>query len=96
MSSFFGTIQLMLFCGTALTVTFGVLLSMPNSKLREFLMPIVGWGVAIFCGIYCISPIDIVPEALLGPFGLIDDIGAVVGGIAAARAAIAATKDRQS
>ena len=96
MSSFFGTIQLMLFCGTLLAVAFGVLLSMPNSKLREFLMPIVGWSVAIFCGIYCISPIDIVPEALLGPFGLIDDIGAVVGGIAAARAAIAATKDRQS
>jgi uncharacterized membrane protein YkvA (DUF1232 family) len=65
-----------------------VLLSLPQSKLREFLMPVVGWCVAIFCGIYCISPIDIVPEALLGPFGLIDDLGALVAGIAAARAAM--------
>jgi uncharacterized membrane protein YkvA (DUF1232 family) len=88
MEKLFAVMQMMLLCGTVLVVTFVVLLSLPQSKLREFLMPVVGWCVAIFCGIYCISPIDIVPEALLGPFGLIDDLGALVAGIAAARAAM--------
>lgn len=83
----------MFWCGTVLAVTFAVLLSLPQSKLREFLLPIIAWCAAIFCGIYCISPIDIVPEALLGPFGLVDDIGALVTGIAAARLAMSQSKD---
>jgi len=88
MQSLFSIIQTMLLCGTLLAVAFVVLLSLPQSKLQEFLMPIIGWCVAIFCGVYCISPIDIVPEAVLGPFGLIDDLGALVTGIAAARMAM--------
>lgn len=28
--------------------------------------------------LYIISPIDLVPEALLGPFGLADDVGALI------------------
>ena len=51
-------------------------------------MPIVGWAMAIFCGVYVVSPVDVIPEALLGPFGLIEDIGAVVAGISAARMAM--------
>ena len=70
-----------------------MLISLPKSKMREFLMPIIGWCVAIFCGIYCISPVDILPEVLLGPFGLVDDIGAVVAGISAAHAAMNPKKD---
>ena len=94
MPSLFGIIQLMLVCGTILAATFALLLSLPQSKLRDFLMPVIGWCVAIFCGIYCISPIDIVPEAVLGPFGLIDDLGALVTGIAAARMAMKKTKEQ--
>ena len=93
MQSLLGIIQLMFVCGTILAATFAVLLSLPESKLRDFLMPIIGWCVAIFCGIYCISPIDIVPEAILGPFGLIDDLGALVSGIAAARMAMKKAKE---
>ena len=93
MSSILGTIQMLFLCGTILVIAFGILLSMPHSQLRAFLLPIVGWAVAIFCGIYCISPVDILPEAFLGPFGLVDDVGAVVAGIAAARAAMKAGKE---
>jgi uncharacterized membrane protein YkvA (DUF1232 family) len=93
MQSFFGIIQTMLLCGTGLGLAFVVLLSLPKSQLRAFLLPIVSWGVAIFCGIYCISPIDIVPEALIGPFGLIDDLGALATGIAAARTAMSSGKE---
>lgn len=32
---------------------------------------------AIICLIYVLSPLDLIPEAALGPFGLADDI--VVG-----------------
>jgi uncharacterized membrane protein YkvA (DUF1232 family) len=90
MQSLFGTIQTLAMCGTLVTIAFVILLAMPQSQLRAFLLPIAGWSVAIFCGIYAISPVDIVPEALLGPFGLIDDVGAVVAGITAARVAMSA------
>ena len=29
---------------------------------------------ALVCLIYVISPIDLLPEAILGPFGLVDDV----------------------
>ncbi len=93
MTGIFGLIQTMFLCGTAVVVAFVVLLSLPQSKLRAFLLPIIGWCIAILCAIYCISPIDIVPEALLGPFGLVDDVGAVVAGIAAVRSAMKASKE---
>ncbi len=96
MQSLLFMISTMLVCGTILAATFAVLLSLPQSKLRDFLMPIIGWCVAIFCGIYCISPIDIVPEAVLGPFGLIDDLGALVTGIAAARIAMKKAKEERN
>ena len=83
-------IKLMMLCGTVVVIAFVVLLAMPKSELRSVLMPIVGWAMAIFCGFYAISPIDIMPEALLGPFGLIDDIGAVIVGISSAKAAMKA------
>ncbi len=86
----FEIIKLMMLCGTGIVIAFVVLLAMPKSELRSVLMPIVGWAMAIFCGFYAISPIDILPEAVLGPFGLIDDIGAVIVGISSAKAAMKA------
>ena len=93
MDKIYHIIEMFVLSGTVLAVTFAVLISLPKSKMREFLMPIIGWCVAIFCGIYCISPVDILPEVLLGPFGLVDDIGAVVAGISAAHAAMNPKKD---
>lgn len=87
MSNFFEIVRLLVVCGTLLCGAFLVLLAMPNSKLRQVLMPVFGWAFAAFCAFYAISPIDLAPEALLGPFGLIDDVGAVIAGIAAAKAA---------
>ena len=74
MAEAFSVIKLLIACGAILALAFLVLLSMPQSQLKSFLMPIVGGAMAIFCGVYCISPIDIVPEAVLGPFGLVDDL----------------------
>ena len=94
MGSLLGIIQLMLFCGTILGVTLAILLSLPESKLRDFLLPIICWCFAIFLGLYIASPIDCIPESLFGPIGLIDDVGAFVTGIAAARVAMSRTKNK--
>ena len=81
-------LRTLVICGTLLCMTFVGLLAMPKSELRSVLMPIVGWAMAIFCGFYVVSPVDLVPEALLGPVGVIDDIGAIFVGISAAKMAM--------
>lgn len=86
------TIRFLILCGTILALAMLVLVSLPQSKLRDCIMPVVGWGFALFCGLYVLSPIDIVPEALLGPFGVVDDVGAVILGVASARSAMSAAK----
>lgn len=78
--------------GACLIALMIVLLAMPQSKLRDFLMPIAGGAFALFCGVYAISPVDVMPEAVLGPFGLFDDAAAVVAGIGSAVAATRAAK----
>ena len=35
------------------------------------------WVVLVIAAIYLLSPIDVIPEALLGPLGLTDDVVAV-------------------
>lgn len=90
----FQTIQTLIYVGGGLMLAFLVCMSLPQSKLREVLMPVIGWCFALFCGAYVLSPVDIIPEAFTGPFGLIDDAGAIVLGIASARAAINAKKGK--
>ena len=43
------------------------------------------WGmiIALLSILYIISPIDILPEAILGPIGLIDDLVVLLIGIGA-------------
>ena len=94
--SFFTLLAILALFGTALAITMMILMNMPHSPLRDLCVQIVGWVFAIFCAIYCISPIDILPEAFLGPFGLVDDVGAAVVGIASAVAAWRAGKARSN
>jgi uncharacterized membrane protein YkvA (DUF1232 family) len=35
------------------------------------------WGFVALCGLYVAAPVDCLPEAVLGPFGYLDDAGAV-------------------
>ena len=71
-------------CGTLLLIALLILLALPQSRLREIVLPFVGWAVAALSAAYVILPFDLVPEALLGPFGLIDDLVAVAVAIASA------------
>lgn len=50
--------------------------------------------VLCLCIVYIISPIDLLPEAFLGPFGLIDDLGALFVAIAAFKRAFCDRADR--
>jgi uncharacterized membrane protein YkvA (DUF1232 family) len=93
MGEIFSAVKFFGGCGTALLLAFMALLSAPKSKLRAVLLQVVGWLVVVFCVLYGISPVDILPEAFLGPFGLVDDIGAVAVAIGAGAAAMQANRD---
>jgi len=88
----FATIQLTIVCGMLLALGFIFCLSHKDSQLGTFMTPVVGWALAIFCGLYICSPLDILPEVLMGPFGLPDDLIALAAGIASARAAMKSRK----
>ena len=79
-----------------LALTFMVLLSLPQCKLRDMLMPFVAWGFVVLCAAYAISPVDILPEIALGPFGLFDDLGPWSRALATAMATIQAQRQKQS
>lgn len=95
MSEVFGVIKLVILCGSVLLLALMILVSMPRSKTRDVLVQVVGWAFAFFCGAYVVSPLDVLPEAFLGPLGLFDDAGAVVAGFMSARAAWNAGKKPQ-
>jgi hypothetical protein len=56
----------------------------PNSPLRTIALRFLA-GAAVFVPLYVVSTVDVMLEAALGPFGLVDDAAAVVLDIAAAR-----------
>lgn len=88
------TIRMIIICGTLLVGGFMVLVAMPQSKMREILMPIVGWAVAALSAVYVVSPLDIVPD-FIPIAGWLDDGGAIVTGIAGAVMAMKAQKEHQ-
>ncbi|QJW95408.1 DUF1232 domain-containing protein [Frigoriglobus tundricola] len=66
-----------------------VLMHLPNSPLRTIaLRASAGLFAVVFAPAYVVSPVDILPEAVLGPIGLIDDIGVIIAGVAAGRYAL--------
>ena len=91
----FELLRMMVMMGGVIVITFMVLLALPQCKLREMLMPFVAWGFVALCAAYAISPIDVFPEILLGPFGLVDDFAAVVMGVGTAAATINARKKKK-
>ena len=84
--------RLIVVSGFLITMTFLILLALPQCRMREILMPFVAWGFVALCGAYALSPVDVLPEIVLGPFGLVDDLGAVVAGVGTAISTIQAQK----
>jgi uncharacterized membrane protein YkvA (DUF1232 family) len=90
MNSVVGFFQLLVVCGTVLMLTMLVLASLPKSKFRDVAMQVMHWTSAGFAGLYVASPVDIVPEVFLGPFGFIDDLFALAVCIVSVQKALAA------
>lgn len=95
MSDFLAFARLLAMIGGGLIFALIVSLSLPQSRLKEIVMPILGFGVSAASAVYCLSPIDLLPEIVLGPFGLADDAIALVIGVASAFAAMNAGKDKK-
>lgn len=95
MASFFDMLKMMMMCGTLLGIAAVVALSLPKSRLRTVLTEVCSWAFMVFCGFYAVSPIDILPEAVLGPFGYFDDLGAVYLGYQSLQSALASRRERQ-
>ncbi len=85
MESVFGFLSTALTCLTVLGLAFMVVLSLPQSRMRDVMKHVL---TAVFCVIYVISPVDFLPEIALGPVGLVDDLGAVMLGIISAKKAL--------
>lgn|SRR5487761_1174193 len=94
-SSFFQMLQTLLVCLTVLGLAWVVALSLPKSRARTVLTEVVSWGFLAFCTAYTVSPLDILPEAVLGPFGFVDDLGAVFLGYQSFQSAMQARRERQ-
>jgi uncharacterized membrane protein YkvA (DUF1232 family) len=88
------TLNLLIQWGGMLMLAFLVLLAMPQSRLREIVMPFVGWAVCALSVAYVVSPIDLVPDFFVG-VGWVDDLVALAVAITSGMAAINAGKSHK-
>jgi uncharacterized membrane protein YkvA (DUF1232 family) len=58
-----------------------VLLAISLYVIYRYRVPLRGIAAMAGALVYLLSPVDVLPEAVLGPFGLLDDLG-VVGAVA--------------
>ena len=91
MSEIFSTIRLMAVLAGGLVLALLILLSLPQSKLKEIVQPFVGWAIAALSVGLILSPIDPIPD-VIPVLGWCDDLVALVVAIASAKAAIDAGK----
>lgn len=91
MSEIFSTIRLMVIVAGGLFFAFLVLLGLPESRLREIVMPFVGWGVAALSVAYIVSPIDGIPD-IVPVIGWADDLVALAVAVGSAMSASASWK----
>ncbi len=86
MGDLFATIQIMFVCFTILSLAFVVLLAMPKSKLRSYLIEVMKYIGAAILVLLVVSPIDIIPD-VLPVLGWGDDLGYIAAAIASIRSA---------
>jgi uncharacterized membrane protein YkvA (DUF1232 family) len=91
MTEIFSTIRLMAILGGGLLLALLVLLSLPQSKLKEIVLPFVGWAIAALSVAYIVSPLDVLPD-FIPVVGWADDLAALAVGIASALSAMNAGK----
>jgi hypothetical protein len=83
LSTFLTFVAFCLFLMTVVGITFMITLAMPQSKMRDCVLQVVGFGFAAFSVLYAVSP-DLIP------FCPLDDIAVLAGGIIAGLQALQA------
>ena len=91
MTEIFSTIRLIAVLAVVLLLGFLVLLSLPQSKLKEIVQPFVGWAIAALSVAYIVSPLDVLPD-FIPVVGWADDLAALAVAIASAVSAMNAGK----
>jgi len=94
MDDLFATIRVMFVCFTIMSLVFVVLLAMPTSKLRSYLIEVVKYVGAAALVLLVISPVDLIPD-VLPVLGWGDDVGYLAAAIASIRSARKEAQERQ-
>ncbi len=87
-------LEVLVIAGTLVVLVFLILLALPQCRLRQLVMPFVAWGFVVLCALYAVSPVDVLPEIVMGPFGLVDDAAAIIAGVGTAMATIKAQREK--
>ena len=94
MSALFSTISVFFVCFTILGITLMVLLAMPKSKLRSYLLEVGKYGLTILLALLVVSPIDIVPD-VIPALGWGDDLAYLIGAVASFKSARREREERK-
>lgn len=81
MEAFFDFLKVAAIGLFTLFALFIVLLSLPASRLRSFLLELMGWGTAGASAVAVVSPLDLIPD-FIPVLGWTDDVGALLVGAA--------------
>lgn len=88
------TLNVFLICGTVISMTVLILLSLPDSKLRSICLEVSKYALAAGLALLVISPIDPIPDVLF-PIGFLDDLGYLAAAFAAIKSAQQQRKERE-
>lgn len=96
LAQFFGWLCLGIVGGTfVLAITGLICLSLPNSKLRTFTLRVLSGLTSAGLVLLTLSPIDVIPD-VVPVVGWVDDVGYLVGALAAANYALRGPKRKHA